>query len=69
MTAVAVTIRQPAANPWTARQPISQLMLPARPHMAEATTNTAAETWNSSLRPNWSPNLPARTVAMVSASR
>ena len=44
-------------------------MLAARPHTAEATTNTAAETWNSSLRPNWSPNLPASTVAMVSASR
>ena len=69
MTAVAVTIRQPAAKPWTARQPISQLMLAARPHIAEATTNTAAETWKSSLRPNWSPNLPASTVAMVSASR
>ena len=69
ISAIAVTISAPAPNPWTARQPISQVMLVAAPHSADATTNIPAATWKTLLRPNRSPNLPARTVAIVSASR
>ncbi len=69
ITAVAVTIRKPAANPWTARHAISQVIPVASPQNADATTNRAADHWKMRLRPNWSPNFPARTVAIVSASR
>jgi hypothetical protein len=41
----------------------------ANPQAAEARTKVPAETWKISLRPNRSPNLPASTVATVSASR
>ena len=66
---MAVTINSPAAKPCTARHAISHSRFWASPHSAEATTNIAAASWNTRLRPNWSPNLPASTVATVSASR
>jgi hypothetical protein len=69
ISAVAVTARPPASRPCTARQAISQVMLPANPQNADAPTNRPAETWKTSLRLNRSPNLPASTVATVSASR
>ena len=69
ITAVAVTASPPAPKPCTARHAISQVMLPAKPHIADATTNVPADSWKMSLRPKRSPNLPASTVAMVSASR
>ena len=69
ITAVAVTSSPPAPSPCTARQAINQVMLPAKPQAAEAMTNVPAETWKTSLRPKRSPNLPASTVAIVSASR
>ena len=69
ISAVAVTARPPAPRPCTARQAISQVMLPANPQNADAPTNRPAETWKTSLRLNRSPNLPASTVDTVSASR
>ena len=69
ISAVAVTIRPPAPIPCTARQPTSQLMVPASAHITEAPTKMPALSWKTSLRPNRSPNLPASTVAMVSVSR
>ncbi len=69
MTAIAVTISSPAAKPWTARQLISHGIPWARPQSMEAITKVAAAIWKSRLRPNWSPNLPASTVAIVSARR
>ena len=41
----------------------------ASPQKADAITNVPAASWKTRLRPNWSPNLPASTVAIVSASR
>ena len=70
ISAVAVTIRPPAPKPWTARQrdqPASCCWRARR--AAEPTTKMPAPTWKTSLRPNRSPNLPASTVAIVSASR
>src|SRR5882757_10863308 len=69
ISAVAVTVRPPAPIPCTARIAMSQVMLSAKPQKNEPITNTAQLTWNTSLRPNRSPNLPASTVAMVSVSR
>jgi hypothetical protein len=67
--AVAVTTSPPAPTPWTARQAINQPIDSESPQAAEASTKLAADTWNTSLRPNRSPNFPASTVANVSASR
>ncbi len=69
MTAVAVTTSRPPPNPCTARQPISHVIPGASPHIAEAPTNRPAASWKTRLRPNWSPNFPASTVAIVFASR
>src|SRR5262245_9100490 len=67
MRAIAVTISPPAPIPCTARAAISIAMLPASPATAEAPTKTIALTWNTSRRPNRSPNLPASTVETASA--
>lgn len=69
INAVAVTASPPAPTPWTARQAINQPIDSDSPQAAEAITKLPAETWNTSLRPNRSPNFPASTVAIVSASR
>ncbi|GAB3922419.1 hypothetical protein GCM10027613_31050 [Microlunatus endophyticus] len=69
INAVAVTASPPAPSPWTARQEISHSMSWAKPHAAEATTKSPAASCSTSLRPNRSPNLPASTVATVSANR
>ena len=69
ISAVAVTMRPPAPIPCTARHPTSQPMLPASAHINEAPTKRPALSWKISLRPNRSPNFPARTVAMVSVRR
>src|ERR1700710_2727085 len=69
INAVAVTVRPPAPTPWTARHDTSQPIDSASAHISEAATKSPALSWKISLRPNRSPNLPARTVAMVSVSR
>ena len=69
INAVAVTASPPAPSPWTARHAISQVIEFANPQAAEASTKIAADPWKITLRPNRSPNFPASTVAMVSASR
>ncbi len=69
ISAIAVTMRPPAPNPWTPRHTIRKVMLPDRPHRKEPLMKTMAEIWKISFRPKRSPNLPTRTVATVSASR
>ena len=69
ISAVAVTINPPAPTPCTARHATSQDMDPATAHMRDAATKIAALNWKTRLRPNWSPNLPASTTAIVSAMR
>ena len=44
------------------------IMLPDSPQKNEPMMNTATASWNTRLRPNRSPNLPASTVDTVSAS-
>ena len=63
--AVAVTVRPPPPMPCSARDPISQLIDSERPASIEATVNSAMLPMKIDLRPNRSPNLPPRIVAMV----
>ena len=58
-----------APTPCTARQDTSQVMDVDRAHINDAPTKMPAPIWKTSLRPNRSPNLPARTVAIVSVIR
>ena len=66
MSAVAVTVSPPAPIPCSARQTISIVIEPARPDRADPTMKITMLIWNTRLRPNRSPSLPASTVAMVS---
>ena len=70
ISAIAVTIRRAGAE--ALERPASRsarsCCAPA-PHSADARTKVPAATWKTRLRPNRSPNLPASTVAIVSASR
>ena len=68
ISAVAVTASPPAPMPWTARNAIRVVMSQAMPQKNEPTMKIRTESWNTRLRPNRSPNLPARTVETVSAS-
>jgi hypothetical protein len=68
MSAVAVTASPPPPMPCTARITISTVMLLARPQKNEPTMKTRTLTWKTRLRPNRSPNFPARIVEIVSAS-
>lgn len=67
MSAVAVTAIPPPPMPCSARIAMRPPMVSAAPQKNEPTMNTTTLTWNTALRPNRSPNLPASTDATVSA--
>ena len=68
ISAVAVTASPPPPMPWTARKMISVVMSSASPQKNEPTMKISTLSWKTRLRPKRSPNLPARTAAIVSAS-
>ena len=68
ISAVAVTASPPPPTPCTARKMISVVMSFARPQKNEPTMKITTLIWKIRFRPNRSPNLPASTVEMVSAS-
>ncbi len=59
-------ISMAAPSPWTARNPISQPALGARPHAAEATVNTAMPIANMIRGPIRSPSRPAVMTSTAS---
>ena len=67
--AVAVTVRPPPPMPCRAREPISHVIDSERPASIEATVNSTMLPMKIDLRPNRSPNLPPRIVAIVWVSR
>ena len=68
ISAVDVTVSAPPPSPCTARNAISSTMLLASPQKNEPTMKMATPSWNTRSRQNRSPNFPASTVDIVSAS-
>jgi len=69
ISAVAVTVMAPPPRPCNARAPTSIAIDCEIPHSADPMTKNVTAAWNTRLRPNRSPSLPASAVMMVEASR